>query len=195
MNDKNKITPIAKDDDQPAQEKLPVVQSKSGAKSQEDNEDVYVFAADEDVSDDQFNAEEYILKYAKEMEDSCELAMISMDNIPINERKKFSEVPYEVKVGTGSTIPPHTQSQTNIGMIGHVDHGKTTLVKMMTTVETDRFNEEKTRGITIRLGYAVCTVMHCPKWLFTSWKQQSETSQRNGKRQLARLSKTILIST
>ena len=41
-----------------------------------------------------------------------------------------------------------------IGTSGHIDHGKTTLVKALTGVDTDRFAEEKIRGITIDLGFA-----------------------------------------
>jgi selenocysteine-specific elongation factor len=41
-----------------------------------------------------------------------------------------------------------------IGTAGHVDHGKTALVKALTGVNTDRLAEEKRRGITIDLGYA-----------------------------------------
>ena len=41
-----------------------------------------------------------------------------------------------------------------IGTAGHIDHGKTALVKALTGVETDRFPEEKLRGITIDIGFA-----------------------------------------
>lgn len=41
-----------------------------------------------------------------------------------------------------------------IGTAGHIDHGKTTLVKALTGVDTDRLPEEKKRGISIELGYA-----------------------------------------
>ena len=41
-----------------------------------------------------------------------------------------------------------------IGTAGHIDHGKTSLVRALTGIETDRLEEEKTRGITIELGYA-----------------------------------------
>ena len=41
-----------------------------------------------------------------------------------------------------------------VGTAGHVDHGKTTLVKALTGVDTDRLPEEKRRGITIELGFA-----------------------------------------
>ena len=41
-----------------------------------------------------------------------------------------------------------------IGTAGHIDHGKTSLVRALTGIETDRLKEEKARGITIELGYA-----------------------------------------
>jgi selenocysteine-specific elongation factor len=41
-----------------------------------------------------------------------------------------------------------------IGTAGHIDHGKTTLVRALTGVDTDRLKEEKERGISIELGYA-----------------------------------------
>ncbi len=41
-----------------------------------------------------------------------------------------------------------------LGTAGHIDHGKTSLVKALTGVETDRLKEEKERGITIELGFA-----------------------------------------
>src|SRR5512136_1715358 len=41
-----------------------------------------------------------------------------------------------------------------IGTAGHIDHGKTTLVKALTGTDTDRLKEEKERGISIELGFA-----------------------------------------
>jgi selenocysteine-specific elongation factor len=41
-----------------------------------------------------------------------------------------------------------------IGTAGHIDHGKTSLVRALTGVDTDRLKEERARGITIELGYA-----------------------------------------
>src|SRR5438270_9390107 len=41
-----------------------------------------------------------------------------------------------------------------LGTAGHIDHGKTTLVKALTGIDTDRLPEEKRRGITIVLGFA-----------------------------------------
>ena len=45
-------------------------------------------------------------------------------------------------------------SQTVIGTAGHIDHGKTTLVKALTGTDTDRLREEQERGMTIDLGFA-----------------------------------------
>ncbi|HHV16863.1 MAG TPA: selenocysteine-specific translation elongation factor [Gelria sp.] len=45
-----------------------------------------------------------------------------------------------------------------IGTAGHIDHGKTTLVKAMTGMNTDRLKEEKQRGISIELGFAPFTL-------------------------------------
>ena len=43
-----------------------------------------------------------------------------------------------------------------LGTAGHIDHGKTALVKMLTGCETDTLKEEKERGLTIDLGFAPC---------------------------------------
>jgi len=54
------------------------------------------------------------------------------------------------------------QPEINIGMIGHVDHGKTTLTQRLTGKWTDEHSEEIKRGISIRLGYADTAIYKCP---------------------------------
>lgn len=55
------------------------------------------------------------------------------------------------------------QSEVSIGTLGHVDHGKTTLVEYLTGEWTDRHSDEIRRGISIRLGYAATTLLKCKK--------------------------------
>ncbi|KDE58665.1 translation initiation factor IF-2 subunit gamma [Halostagnicola sp. A56] len=54
------------------------------------------------------------------------------------------------------------QPEVNIGLVGHVDHGKTTLVQALSGSWTDQHSEEMKRGISIRLGYADATFRTCP---------------------------------
>ena len=61
------------------------------------------------------------------------------------------------------TIQIPQQAEVNIGLVGHVDHGKTTLVQSLSGVWTDRHSEEVRRGISIKLGYADTTFRKCPK--------------------------------
>jgi translation initiation factor 2 subunit 3 len=51
------------------------------------------------------------------------------------------------------------QATINIGTIGHVAHGKSTVVKSLSGVLTVRFKNEKERNITIKLGYANAKVI------------------------------------
>jgi len=55
------------------------------------------------------------------------------------------------------------QPEVNIGTLGHVDNGKSTLVQSLTGVWTSRHSEELRRGITIRIGYADMFIYRCPK--------------------------------
>ncbi len=56
---------------------------------------------------------------------------------------------------------PKVQPEVNIGVVGHVDHGKTTLVQAITGIWTSRHSEELKRGMTIKLGYAEASIGFC----------------------------------
>ena len=64
---------------------------------------------------------------------------------------------------SSTSRPMPKQPEVNIGTIGHVDHGKTTLVQALTGTWASRHSEELKRGITIKLGYANMPIYKCPK--------------------------------
>ena len=45
-----------------------------------------------------------------------------------------------------------------VGTAGHIDHGKTALIRLLTGIETDRLKQERERGISIELGFASLTL-------------------------------------
>ncbi len=53
------------------------------------------------------------------------------------------------------------QAEVNIGTLGHVDHGKTTLIKAISGEWVDRHSEELKRGISIRIGYVDVNIYKC----------------------------------
>ncbi|HEY8867267.1 MAG TPA: GTP-binding protein, partial [Solirubrobacteraceae bacterium] len=54
----------------------------------------------------------------------------------------------------GDTLSAPTQPPLTLGTAGHIDHGKTALIESLTSTNTDRLPEERSRGISIELGYA-----------------------------------------
>jgi len=70
------------------------------------------------------------------------------------------------------------QATLNIGCIGHVAHGKSSLVRQLTGVKTQKHKDELERNITIRLGYAnaklfECETPGCPEELRYAWRPSS----------------------
>ncbi|MGH7645279.1 MAG: selenocysteine-specific translation elongation factor [Gemmatimonadales bacterium] len=64
-------------------------------------------------------------------------------------------------MGVAPPAPPAPPARRFVvGTAGHIDHGKTALVKALTGVDTDRWEEEKRRGITIDLGFAPLPLGH-----------------------------------
>lgn len=72
--------------------------------------------------------------------------------------------PSTLDLDTLSPLSPEIisrQATINIGTIGHVAHGKSTVVKAISGVQTVRFKNELERNITIKLGYANAKVYKC----------------------------------
>ena len=76
-------------------------------------------------------------------------------------KKEIQEESGESEPSAKPTELP-VQPVMNIGLVGHVDHGKTTLTERLSGKWTDTHSEELKRGITIRLGYADVTFYQCP---------------------------------
>ncbi|MBY9014615.1 MAG: translation initiation factor IF-2 subunit gamma [Candidatus Lokiarchaeota archaeon] len=72
------------------------------------------------------------------------------------------------------------QAECNIGLVGHVDHGKTTLVKALTGDWTDRHSEEQERGISIKLGYSNATILYCSECNEYLTYYMSEVARKKG---------------
>ena len=53
-----------------------------------------------------------------------------------------------------------------VGTAGHIDHGKSSLVKVLSGIDPDRLQEEKKRGITVELGFAYLQLPGetCSRW-------------------------------
>ena len=72
------------------------------------------------------------------------------------------------------------QATINIGTIGHVAHGKSTLVRAISSVNTVRHMDEQVRSITIKLGYANAKIYKCSKcpepYCYSSYSSKKEDS-------------------
>lgn len=77
----------------------------------------------------------------------------------VSKKKAPAKHKAEIKKEEYESLP--IQPVINIGLVGHVDHGKTTLTSKLSGKWTDTHSEEIKRGITIRLGYANTTFYKC----------------------------------
>ncbi len=75
--------------------------------------------------------------------------------------EQMKEKKHAPKEESGEAVQYAEQAVINIGMVGHVDHGKTSLTLALTGKWTDTHSEELKRGISIRLGYADVTFYKC----------------------------------
>ncbi|MFH1663924.1 MAG: translation initiation factor IF-2 subunit gamma [archaeon] len=74
------------------------------------------------------------------------------------------------------------QAEVNIGLIGHVDHGKTSITHALSGKWTDTHSEELKRGISIRLGYADTVFYKCPECKGAEAYSTKETCPNCGKK-------------
>ncbi|MEK6904200.1 MAG: translation initiation factor IF-2 subunit gamma [Nanoarchaeota archaeon] len=70
------------------------------------------------------------------------------------------------------------QPEVNVGLVGHVDHGKSTLVLALTGKKPDTHSEEIKRGITIRLGYADAVFYECKSGHYSTSEKCSECGEK-----------------
>ena len=106
-------------------------------------------------------------------------------SIPEPARPQLPEQPdpRDLELSTLTPLTPEIiarQATINIGTIGHVAHGKSTVVKAISGVQTVRFKNELERNITIKLGYAnakiyKCDNEECPRpTCYKSFKSEKE---------------------
>lgn len=109
----------------------------------------------------------------------------SVAPLPQHKRPELPEQPDPETIDMSKLTPlsPEIiarQATINIGTIGHVAHGKSTVVKAISEVQTVRFKNELERNITIKLGYAnakiyKCDNPECPRpTCFKSYKSEKE---------------------
>ncbi|MFX0056869.1 MAG: translation initiation factor IF-2 subunit gamma [Candidatus Hodarchaeota archaeon] len=113
-----------------------------------------------------------LLSETKKKETEIPKKSIKEEPVP---KKKVREKALDVKDAIKQ------QAECNIGLVGHVDHGKTTLVKTLTGDWTDRHSEEQERGISIKLGYSNATILYCSECDKYLTYYMAEKARKKGK--------------
>ncbi|KAH3666216.1 hypothetical protein OGAPHI_004405 [Ogataea philodendri] len=139
--------------------------------------DIVIGGTEEDVYDDQYAAQDgEDSENEQETQKGKKVSFVTSDDEDEREdelerkRKEFEEgggLPEQPENPDFSTLTPlspeiiNRQATINIGTIGHVAHGKSTVVRAISGVQTVRFKNELERNITIKLGYANAKVYRC----------------------------------
>lgn len=102
------------------------------------------------------------------MGDERDVADIDISNVTATTQsglavQSMSDLDDLTKISALSPQVMSRQATINIGAIGHVAHGKSTVVKAISSIHTAKTKEEAQKNITIQLGYANAKIFKCPK--------------------------------
>ncbi|MEM2713939.1 MAG: GTP-binding protein, partial [Candidatus Pacearchaeota archaeon] len=87
------------------------------------------------------------------------------------EREKKGGGKKETKEAVKESEFQFSQPDINVGLVGHIDHGKTTLLWRLSGRWADVHSEELKRGITIKLGYANTIIRRCESCGYLTYKE------------------------